>query len=441
MGELTFLFGKYLAEAAFLCFCAAYAAKRNARTAFRLTAQLWWLLPPVAAAEVLGNVVFPVVTFNIRYVLVNYALVTLFLRVRVKERHNLAQVANTYILLSGQLIQVLATAVVYCIPAMASTVGAFGAAERFVSTAIIWTASAAAAWLILRRLRRIFDFEKRERVHTNLSAWVLFGAMQVVFLSFVQWHYLAAIFLLLLLLIETLLSLESSITTVCLRQENAELASISRQAALQLQHAEDVQQLYGELREMRHEMRNRFYYMDALLSQGKTAELSDYVHQQMGGALLPALQTCDSGNALVNAILWSKQAQMQREGIAFQVDAALPETLDVKGQHLCSLLANLLDNAIEASAAVKEAPEIRLTLRLQKKYLYCCVKNRVDYDVLARNPELKTTKADALAHGYGIRHIRRITELYNGMTEFAVEDGWFTATLMLTCGQGGEKTN
>lgn len=143
----------------------------------------------------------------------------------------------------------------------------------------------------------------------------------------------------------------------------------------------------------------------------------------------------DCGNRLVNAILWSKGEEAKRRGIPLEPRAAVPEALPIAGHHLCSLLGNLLDNALDGSAGV-EHPRIRVILRMKERYLYCCVSNRVDSDVLRENPALHTTKREAQEHGYGIPTIKKIAELYQGMTDFEVQNGEFVASVMLLCPEG-----
>lgn len=57
-------------------------------------------------------------------------------------------------------------------------------------------------------------------------------------------------------------------------------------------------------------------------------------------------------------------------------------------------------------------------------------------DVLRENPALHTTKREAQEHGYGIPTIKKIAELYQGMTDFEVQNGEFVASVMLLCPEG-----
>ena len=73
---------------------------------------------------------------------------------------------------------------------------------------------------------------------------------------------------------------------------------------------------------------------------------------------------------------------------------------------------------------------------MEEKYLFICVVNRVDEDVLNNNPGRETTKTDKDEHGYGIRIIRKIGEHYDGMADFMTEKGEFRASVMLLPGNG-----
>ena len=78
-------------------------------------------------------------------------------------------------------------------------------------------------------------------------------------------------------------------------------------------------------------------------------------------------------------------------------------------------------------------PKIRVILRIKERYFYCCITNRVNSDVLRENPALHTTKQEVQEHGYGIPAIKKIAELYQGMTGFSVQRGEFVASVMLLC--------
>jgi sensor histidine kinase regulating citrate/malate metabolism len=97
---------------------------------------------------------------------------------------------------------------------------------------------------------------------------------------------------------------------------------------------------------------------------------------------------------------------------------------------LCSLLFNLWDNALEASAKVAQ-PDIRFSMREDGGYLKISIRNRVEGSVLQQNPNLRTTKQDARSHGIGMSMIRSVVSQYNGHMKLTEEEGYFVVTMML----------
>lgn len=185
---------------------------------------------------------------------------------------------------------------------------------------------------------------------------------------------------------------------------------------------------------MRHDANNQILYVEQMLREKQYDSLEEYF-TQVKETLSPAMEMADYGNELINAILWSKCEIAKREGLFMEIQVMVPPSIPVKGYHICSLLGNLIDNAIEGSRGVK-APRIHITIQMKQSYLYCCVRNRVDRDVLRDNPNLFTTKEDASNHGFGIWTVKKIVEKYHGMVDFSVREGEFLATAMLLCQKG-----
>ena len=111
-------------------------------------------------------------------------------------------------------------------------------------------------------------------------------------------------------------------------------------------------------------------------------------------------------------------------------DRLIPEQLNISEDTLCTILLNLLDNAITASLHEPDA-DIHISIRCVQKYLVCKIKNKCSYNVLEQNPNLATTKQDITHHGFGIKIIRETVEKNNGILNFNYNDHYFTATVML----------
>lgn len=197
---------------------------------------------------------------------------------------------------------------------------------------------------------------------------------------------------------------------------------------------EETNILIGELRTQRHERVNQALVIRALCDAGDTAALREYV-----GQILPEEspeENIDCGHVIVNAVLRQKLSRCARAGVPVTVNAHLPPRLPIRDTDLCSLMANLLDNALEGTRGEAQ-PAVHVSAQCVKNYLRVTVRNRVSRDVLAENPSLATTKENAADHGVGVSVIRRIVEQYDGMLDFSIQDGWFVADALLKLSAAG----
>ena len=190
----------------------------------------------------------------------------------------------------------------------------------------------------------------------------------------------------------------------------------------------ETEQLMGEIRTQRHERANQALVIRALCDAGDLPGLRAYVSQLF--PLDEPEEAVDCGHVVVSAVLSQKRAQAARAGVPLAMDAHLPPRLPIRDSDLCSLIANLLENALEGSRDVED-PAVSVHVGCVKNYLRVRVTNRVSHDVLAENPRLSTTKAHAEDHGVGVPVVRSIVARYDGMLDFSVEDGCFIADALL----------
>lgn len=97
---------------------------------------------------------------------------------------------------------------------------------------------------------------------------------------------------------------------------------------------------------------------------------------------------------------------------------------------LCVILANLLDNAIEA-ASKEEKRNIRLSTNIVGNYFRIVVQNQIARSVLKNNKNLGTTKKNQKIHGFGLQSVEDAVVRNDGMSNFSEENGWFVADIML----------
>ena len=189
---------------------------------------------------------------------------------------------------------------------------------------------------------------------------------------------------------------------------------------------------YEELRKLRHDIRNHLAYIGALLENQKYDEAHKYFTSLSEDVAIPLGYT-DSGNDAVNAIVNFERLRAAAQGVALTLRLSVPEKLPLPDSELCSLLTNLLDNAIEASAEVEAAERrVELTMIRRGSHLLIDVNNPISSAIPPEERlRLNTTKKDRDIHGFGTKIICSIVEKHSGVCRFDSRDGRFLASVML----------
>jgi len=151
---------------------------------------------------------------------------------------------------------------------------------------------------------------------------------------------------------------------------------------------------------------------------------------QLRDSLLVQVEN-ESANALINQKAW----EADQIDVAFLAEGAFYEDLLVSKLDLCSLLGNLLDNALEAArqAEAEDLRRVRLLIRRQGNLLILVVENGYQFEPVIENGNFATRKEDKDRHAIGMLSIRSVAEKYAGAVSTSYENHWFKATVML-CG-------
>lgn len=213
-------------------------------------------------------------------------------------------------------------------------------------------------------------------------------------------------------------------------------AVISQKQQAESRMLELTEKNLEEMRKFRHDSKNHYAVMTELLRDRDYDKLQAYFDQLV--ARLNTFSTIQTGNRAVNAILNTKAVEATARGVTLEAKCAVPPELPIEDTKLCSLLFNLLDNAIEAAAA-SNPKAVEISLLRKASLLLLRVRNTVAPGAPARHLNLHTTKPDKAAHGYGVQIIRQIVAEYNGTCQYTSADGWFTAEIMLTLEDAGKE--
>lgn len=192
---------------------------------------------------------------------------------------------------------------------------------------------------------------------------------------------------------------------------------------------DEVENVYNTMRGWRHDYHNHMQTLKAYLAMNQIGEIEKYLDH-----LEEDLDSIDiairTGNTSVNAILSSKVSIAQKRNINVNCKATVPGELKITDVHLCAIIGNLLDNAIEACEKVPVQNRfIRIYIGLFKQQLYISVSNSTEATRRKKLTELITSKKGE--HGLGLKRVDRIVNDYEGYINRKNEPGVFATEIML----------
>ena len=205
-----------------------------------------------------------------------------------------------------------------------------------------------------------------------------------------------------------------------IRQElarRAQNAALENRRELMQASYENMRRQHEKVMEMRHDMMQHYTALRSKVSDDSDA--AKYLDHLIGDnkKIRSIVMT---GNEMLDIILNNKLGEAADAGIDIQIaKAAAPEKLPLPDTDLCSLVMNVMSNAVKAAAASgADTPLIRLDIHFKNDYFaFTCI-NSADMSCQPLLDEKETVRE----HGLGLKIINGIVEQYNGLMEIRQDD-------------------
>lgn len=198
------------------------------------------------------------------------------------------------------------------------------------------------------------------------------------------------------------------------------------------EYFEEINNRYSQMRMLRHDINNHLSAMSLLLKEGRTEEAQKYL-QEITNDLESTMPVARTGVHALDMILWNKISLAKESYITIQltIDGMLTG-LQMSDYELCSLLGNLLDNAIEATRKLPEENRT-ISLRIGRQLDMLCIFCENPFATVQKEGNrFITLKADHQNHGLGLRQIKHIAHKYNGTVDIKADDNIFSVSVLLT---------
>ena len=166
------------------------------------------------------------------------------------------------------------------------------------------------------------------------------------------------------------------------------------------------------------------------LEEGETEEAKEYI-REISQPIQKLTKTVWTGVDVVDVIISSKVEKMRNKGISWDINAEFPKNTNIQPYDLCTILSNLLDNAVEAVERTGRKGNISLTIRKINYFLMIriansCIGKNNSFDALP-----KTTKEDKTMHGWGLQNVQQTVQKYGGTLKFRQEENQFIVDVMM----------
>lgn len=191
-----------------------------------------------------------------------------------------------------------------------------------------------------------------------------------------------------------------------------------------------VQDHEEKIRGMRHDLANQLQAAYVLFQNGEHVRAQTMLQTlQTQLSSTQTIRYCE--HALLNTVLTVKFARAHACNVETQAKILwVPDY--ITDTDLCSLLSNLLDNAIEACRRLPASSPRFVSVKLApyENSAVLCVENTCLPDMKHSGKQpLPSMKADEDDHGWGTKQIISIAKRYGGEAAMVAEDGVFRTTI------------
>lgn len=182
-----------------------------------------------------------------------------------------------------------------------------------------------------------------------------------------------------------------------------------------------------------HEFKNQIGCLNGLVKNKNYEKLEEYLGK-LTDNWIEETDYINTNHAIVNSIINQKYKYAKSKGIPILFAVNDLGELPIGEEDIVILLANLLDNAIEACQKVAERDKIiKFRFLMEGNKITISIRNPVQEAVKVTEGRLETTKKNAKEHGIGMLNIQKVVEQYGGENVWSCRDGYFTQSIIFYC--------
>ncbi len=182
-----------------------------------------------------------------------------------------------------------------------------------------------------------------------------------------------------------------------------------------------------QTRILRHDIRHYATMIEQYAAIGnfeKITEISRELNEQNQTAVVQNF----CSNQSVNLLLSNYLLPLTENSTEMHFQITVPKDIFVNDMDLCTLIGNVLDNAVKSVTGCRHKKFLSLILQCDENKFFMELKNSCETAVSFREGLPLTTKQ---GHGYGCKSIQYIAEKYHGISAFELSENIFITRVIL----------
>lgn len=209
-------------------------------------------------------------------------------------------------------------------------------------------------------------------------------------------------------------------------EESAKRAMLENQVRQMQKEIAEIQDIYADMKGLRHDMRNHLSNIASLIRNGsgfEKAELENYIGKME--ETVSRLDFADqTGNPITDIIIHQKKQEAGKKQIPFEVSFVYPKSLRIDVYDIAVILNNALENAIEACDKAEGKRQITLLSYVRDSLFFIEVENDFGEEIaIGEEGGLPvSSKENGKLHGIGISNIQRCARKYMGDIDITLSD-------------------
>lgn len=276
----------------------------------------------------------------------------------------------------------------------------------------------------------------------DIKYWLLFmlimffdSSVMVVIGDFIlntiqtEQRYVAA-FLYGCIVIGLLIQLVLLINTLVTRNVHKENEKLAKQfLESQNEHYQYLEKREYETKKFRHDIKNHLILLENFINTKKYDEAQDYLNT-INEKVSSFSNQISVNNGIADAILNRFYTEAKEKGIMLKVSGHFPMECYITAYDICTVLSNLLSNAILAEIEA-EGKEVLVNIKYTDNKVLLTMENDYVHELNEVDGAFKTTKEDSIGHGYGLSNVKECVEKNGGYLSISTENHQFKVMIMM----------